>query len=231
MVSFGFVNFSISNTSNILMNTEFCVFLDAGHGSIDPNTGKYVTAPSKQFEHTSGIFHDGKWFFEGVWNRVLTDRVAQKLDSLHINYIKVYHDYVDLSLSYRVDAANWYDKYYKKTLFVSNHSNASGSGKARGFEVYTSPGSTTSDKVATAYFKHVESLFGNKITYRQDSSDGDPDREAKFYVLRRTAMSAILGEHLFFDNFEDANFLMLDETVERFAEAQVRTIIEFWQKM
>lgn len=213
------------------MNTDFCVFLDAGHGSIDPNTGKYVTAPSKQFEHRSGIFHDGRWFFEGVWNRALTDRVAQKLDTLQINYYKVYHEYLDLSLSHRVDTANFYDKYYKKTLFISNHSNASGSGKARGFEVYTSPGTTRSDKVATAYFDHVRDIFGSRISYRQDASDGDPDREAKFYVLRRTAMSAILGEHLFFDNFDDASFLMLDETIERFAEAQVRTIIQFWQSM
>jgi N-acetylmuramoyl-L-alanine amidase len=213
------------------MNTDFCVFLDAGHGSIDPNTGKYVTAPSKQYEHRSGIFHNGRWFFEGVWNRVLTERVAQKLDTLHINYVKVYHEYLDMSLSYRVDAANWYNKYYKKTLFVSNHSNASGSGAARGFEVYTSPGTTKSDQVATAYFNNVKDLFGNKITYRQDSGDGDPDREASFYVLRNTAMSAILGEHLFFDNFEDASLLMLDETVEMFAEAQVRTIVEFWRGM
>jgi N-acetylmuramoyl-L-alanine amidase len=213
------------------MNTEFCVFLDAGHGGIDPRTGRYVTAPSKQFEHSTGTFHNGKWFYEGVWNRVLTERVAQKLDTLHINYIKVYHEYVDLSLSYRVDTANWYDRYYKKTLYISNHANASGSGRARGFEVYTSPGTTTSDKVAEAYYDHVKSLFGNKISYRSDRSDGDPDREAKFYVLRRTAMSAILGEHLFFDNLEDASFLMLDETVERFAEAQVRTIVEFWRGM
>ncbi|MCB0628978.1 MAG: N-acetylmuramoyl-L-alanine amidase [Saprospiraceae bacterium] len=213
------------------MNTDFCVFLDAGHGSIDPKTGKYVTAPSKQYEHSKGTFHDGRWFFEGVWNRVLTDRVAKKLDTLQINYIKVYHEYLDMSLSYRVDTANWYNKYYKKTLFISNHSNASGSGAARGFEVYTSPGTTRSDKVATAYFNNVKEIFGSKISYRQDATDGDPDREAKFYVLRNTAMSAILGEHLFFDNFEDASLLMLDETVERFAEAQLRTIVEFWQSM
>jgi N-acetylmuramoyl-L-alanine amidase len=39
-------------------------------------------------------------------------------------------------------------------------------------------------------------------------------------------MPAILVEHLFFDNYEDAKLLMDDEIVERFAEAQVRTIIE-----
>ena len=68
--------------------------------------------------------------------------------------------------------------------------------------------------------------MGDRIKYRPSRSDGDPDREANFFVLKNTAMPAILIEHLFFDNFDDASLLMDDEIVERFAEAQVRTIIE-----
>ena len=40
-------------------------------------------------------------------------------------------------------------------------------------------------------------------------------------------MPAILIEHLFFDNYEDAKLLMDEEIQELFAEAQVRAIIEF----
>jgi N-acetylmuramoyl-L-alanine amidase len=40
-------------------------------------------------------------------------------------------------------------------------------------------------------------------------------------------MPAVLIEHLFFDNFQDAQLLMDPEIVDRFAEAQVRTIIEY----
>lgn len=211
-----------------MVKDNFCVFLDAGHGALDKN-GNYVTAPSKQFEHTKGTFHKGKWFFEGVWNRVLTNRVAAKLSNLGIANIIVSHEYVDISLEYRVDLANWYHKNFKNGVYISNHSNAGG-GAARGFELYTTPGKTASDEVAEMHWNNVKDLLGNRIAYRPDGSDGDSDREANFYVLKRTAMPAILVEHLFFDNYEDASLLMDDEIVERFAEAQVRTVIQYMNK-
>jgi N-acetylmuramoyl-L-alanine amidase len=77
------------------------------------------------------------------------------------------------------------------------------------------------------YWDQVKDLLGDRIRYRSDKSDGDHDREARFFVLTKTAMPAILGEHLFFDNLEDAKLLMDDEIVERFAEAQVRAIIQY----
>jgi N-acetylmuramoyl-L-alanine amidase len=208
------------------MKLDFCVFLDAGHGGLDAN-GNYVTAPSKQFQHASGTFHNGGWFYEGVWNRILTNRVAAKLNNLGIPNIIVSHEYVDISLHYRVDMANWYHKNVGKGIYISNHSNASGRGTARGFEVYTTPGKTKSDTLAEMYWDQVKDLLGDRIRYRSDKSDGDHDREARFFVLTKTAMPAILGEHLFFDNLEDAKLLMDDEIVERFAEAQVRAIIQY----
>jgi N-acetylmuramoyl-L-alanine amidase len=207
------------------MKTDFCVFLDAGHGGLD-KAGKYVTAPSKQFKHDKGEFHGDGWFYEGVFNRILTNRIAAKLTNLSVPNIIVSHEYLDISLHYRVDLANWYHKNYKKGLFISNHANASSSGRARGFEVYTTRGKTKSDEVATLHYKNVQDLLGDRIKYRPERSDGDVDREANFFVIKNTAMPAILVEHLFFDNFDDASLLVDDEIIERFAEAQVRTVIE-----
>lgn len=212
------------------MKEDFCVFLDAGHGALDKN-GKYVTAPSKQFQHSQGNFHNGHWFYEGVWNRSLTNRVAAKLNNIGIPNIQVSHEYLDLPLNYRVDLANWYHRNFKKGLFISNHANASGSGAARGFEVYTSPGVTTSDKVAQFHWNNVKELMEDRISYRSDTSDNDHDKEARFFVLTRTVMPAILVEHLFFDNFQDASLLMDDEIVERFAEAQVHTVINYMNSL
>ena len=207
------------------MVKDFLVFLDAGHGGLDAD-GNYVTAPSKQFQHSSGTFHNGRWFYEGVFNRAITNRVAQKLRDLSIAYYMVSHEYEDIHLSYRVDLANWYAKKVRKSLYISNHANAGG-GSARGFEIFTSPGNTKSDRVATLHWDNVKDLLGDRITrYRSDTSDGDVDKEKRFFVLTRTSMPAILVEHLFFDNLEDAKLLVDDEIIERFAEAQVRTIIE-----
>lgn len=212
------------------MSDKFCVYLDAGHGAID-SKGNYVTAPSKMFKHAQGTYHKGSEFYEGVWNRSLTDLVVAKLKNLNINHLVVSHPYLDLSLQYRVDIANWYHKNYKRGIYISNHSNASASHRARGFEVYTTPGVTKSDELAEIYWDSVKELMGDRIIYRTDTSDGDHDKEARFFVLTRTAMPAILGEHLFFDNEDDAKLLIDDEIVERFAEAQVQTIIKYMNKL
>lgn len=208
------------------MRTDFMVFLDAGHGGILPS-GEYATAPGKQWKHASGTFHRDGWFYEGVWNRTLVNRVADKLKNLQIQHLIVSHEYLDTPLAYRVDLANWYARRVAKTLFFSTHSNAMGNGSARGFELYTSPGTTTSDTVADMHYNNVRELVGDQIRYRSDRSDADYDKEARFYVLTKTSMSAVLVEHLFFDNLADATLLMDPDIVERFAEAQVRTIIDF----
>jgi N-acetylmuramoyl-L-alanine amidase len=211
------------------MFDNFCVFLDAGHGGLD-SSGRYVTAPSKMFEHDRGSFHKGSFFYEGVWNRRLTGLVLNKLISLNINYIMLSHEYLDLSLQHRVDKANWYYRNYKRGILISNHANASASRRARGFEVYTTPGTTMSDVMAEIHWNNVEALLGGRITMRSDTSDGDHDKEARFYIIQKTLMPAMLVEHLFFDNFSDASLLMDDEIVELFAEAQVRTIIEYFNR-
>lgn len=207
------------------MGINFCVYLDAGHGGMSPE-GIYTTAPGKMYAHDSGEFHQGSFFYEGVWNRQLTSRVASKLDKLGITYIEVSHEYLDLSLEYRVNKANWYHRNFKQGIYISNHANASESHQARGFEVYTSPGLTGADAMAERHWQNVKDILGDRINYRPDTRDGDADREAGFYVLQKTLMPAMLIEHLFFDNAEDARLLIQDEYIEYFAEAQVRTIIQ-----
>lgn len=207
------------------MKEDFCVYLDAGHGGLDED-GTYVTAPSKQFKHSRGTFHGNGWFYEGVWNRVLVNRVADKLKNLDIHYKIVSHEYLDFPLQYRVDTANWYYRNYKKGIFISTHSNAA-NGHARGFEVYTTRGKTKSDQLAELLWEEAKELLTGEIRFRSDVSDGDSDRERNFFVIRRTIMPAILVEHLFFDNYDDAKLLMNGLIVDKFAEAQVRAIIRY----
>lgn len=206
------------------------VFIDAGHGGIN-RLGEYTTAPSKMFRHSKGTFHQGSTFYEGVWNRALTNQVMRKLDRLGITYMPLHHDYLDNSLQHRVDMANWYGRKFQRSLVISTHANAFTTHTARGFEIYTSPGVTSSDTVASIHWNHVNALRGfypkgNQVIMRTTASGSDHDNEANFYILRKTNMPAILVEHLFFDNYEDAMLLMDDNIIDLFAEAQVRTIID-----
>ena len=52
----------------------FCVFLDAGHGGLNPKLkvpNNYTTYPSKCWQHKNSLFYGYGWFFEGVFNRAV----------------------------------------------------------------------------------------------------------------------------------------------------------------
>jgi|GEM_PF-424728 len=219
---------SASLSANVLR--KFCVVLDAAHGGINFQ-GEHVTAPTKQFEHAKGTFHKRKWFYEGVFNRHVTYRVAQTLKSLGIQYTIVNQFFDDTPLSDRMKTADDLCNMNYQCIYLGNHANASGLGTTRGTEVYTTPGRDQSDKLADFHWKNLTALFGNKINSRPDYSDGDPDREANFYMLRNTKMPAILIEHLFFDNYEDALLLIDDNIINLFVEVQVKTILDYMKSI
>lgn len=198
------------------------IALDAGHGGVN-RYGVYTTAPAKQFFHPQQEFHKGGWFYEGVSNRRITDRLADLLLEEGIKHIKCYHPTLDTPLSRRVNIANQ----AKATLFISNHSNASPSHNARGWEVFTGRGLTSSDKAATILYEEMLNEFGDEITYRTDFTDRDPDKEENFFVLQRTRMPAILVENFFFDNLQDAQFVHRTDVIERIANAQLQLIKKF----
>lgn len=133
----------------------------------------------------------------------------------------------DTPLSARVKVANGLDP--KTTLFLSCHSNAVGmvnvgpSQKDRGAVFYTSPGQTTSDRVATSLHDAFEYAFeGTGLEVRKGNlSDGDPDEEANFYVLTETRCPAVMGEVLYFTNAEDAAVLLHPEGQDLIADAYV----------
>lgn len=58
------------------------------------------------------------------------------------------------------------------------------------------PGQTAGDLLADRlYFAAEQHLKGHRI--RKDYSDGDPDYESDFYILRHTACAAALSENGF----------------------------------
>lgn len=118
-------------------------------------------------------------------------------------------------------------------IYVSVHVNAAGSDgqwkSARGWSVYTSPGKTKSDTLATYLYEEAKAILppDSKYYVRSDFSDGDPDYEASFYVLTKTKCPAILTENLFQDNKDDVAFLTSWEGKRKIVEIHVNGILKY----
>lgn len=103
-------------------------------------------------------------------------------------------------------------------LFVSLHCNGAASEAPRGIEVFTSPGQTAADAAAEQVLQSIRQAFPER-TYRVDMSDGDQDREARFYVLTSTRCPALLLEMGFLTNPEERAWLNSPQTQTHMALA------------
>ena len=103
-------------------------------------------------------------------------------------------------------------------LFVSIHCNSAASPNAAGYEVWTSPGDTEGDALATCIYAQIAIEVPDR-TGRADYSDGDPDKESRFYVLVHTDAPACLVEMAFISNDEEAALLSDSAWQERYARA------------
>lgn len=140
----------------------------------------------------------------------------------------VVNEEVDVPLAERCRRVNGYKA--SEAILVSIHCNAAGNGadwmNARGWEAWTSPGSTKADKLADCLYEAAEEyLPGMKV--RKDMTDGDPDKESDFYILKHTKCPAVLTENLFQDNREDVDFLLSEEGKKAVVTLHVKGISKF----
>lgn len=195
--------------------------LDAGHGGI--HDGVYTTAPSKMH-----VFEDGLTFYEGVNNRMIVDKLRSILLRNGIEHRTIHDKVSDTPLGERVARANRLHAEGKNCIYLSVHSDAmpdGAHGKGSGFSVYTSVGKTRSDAIADVFCNTYQRRLG-EFKLRKDLTDGDPDKEQDFYVLRKTKCPALLTENLFFDNRAEAEFLLSETGQTRIAQALFESIFQ-----
>ena len=181
------------------------ILLDNGHGQETP--GK-----------RSPLWKDGRQLFEWEFNRDMVRRIILKCEHTGIRAVKLVPETFDVSLEERCKRANlWNDRCNGNCVVVSIHANAGG---GTGFEVYTSPGQTKADPIATKLIEQLQQDFP-EIKMRKDMADGDPDKEAGFYILKHTKAPAILAENLFMDNEADCQLLMAEDFRDKLADSYV----------
>ena len=195
------------------------VLIDNGHGGLI--NGAYTTPGKRKDWGSEGII------YEGEFNRAIVAGIIEQLTLLKIPYVNIAPEYRDVRLETRVKRANKYPS--NKSFYLSIHSNAGG---GHGSEIFTSPGNTKSDSIATIFGEEFKNKFPNR-KLRTDFSDGDLDKERRFYVLTKTKMPAILTESFFMDNFEEFKDILntregRQKVVDYHVNAIVRTRAEIF---
>lgn len=195
--------------------SKYTWLLDAGHGGLI--NGIYQTPGKRSPEWELGVY------YEGVGNRDFVQRILQKAKHHNLTVIDPYPTDKDIPLKKRTNIINKLHKENNNVIVISIHSNAGG---GSGFEIFTSPGNSPSDKVATVFYEEISKKFP-KVKMRPDWSDGDPDKEANFWILTKTYCPAILTENLFMDNKIDYQMLFNNEARDKIAQAHLNAIIRF----
>lgn len=189
------------------------VLLDNGHGGLI--NGVYQTSGKQKNWGKDGII------YEGEFNRAIVNGIIEELTKLRIAYVNIAPEIRDVTLETRVRRANKYP--VRSSFYLSVHCNAGG---GNGTEIFTSPGNTKSDRIATIFGHSFKKEFP-KERLRTDYSDGDLDKEARFYVLRKTKMPAILTENFFMDNYQHfKSILNTREGRERIVNYHVKAILK-----
>lgn len=214
--------------------------IDAGHGGLDSD-GNYTTGERKLYrfedlkDEEGNVIEEGFTIYEGQINRAIGTKLIALMKDASMPYKDIsVNTFEDISLGKRAERANDYYGKNRNCYLLSIHSNAAsakiaGKGeKGRGFEVYTSQGETKSDTLATIAAKHYKQEFKD-FRFRQDMTDGDADKEANFALLRNTVCPAFLVENLFFDNREEAKFLMSESGQMRIAQCLFKVVTEIFE--
>ena len=204
--------------------SNYIWLFDNGHGGII--NGKYQTSGKR-----SPRWDDGSILYEGEFNRAIVNRLVKLCKDHGIDYVNLVDTQKDISLGERVRKANKIAKSAKKKcIYISIHANGFDKESANGWSVYTTPGTTKSDKIATTLYEKAAAEFpGEKM--RRDTRDGDPDKEANFYVIKHTSMPAILSENFFMTNYSNCHkYLLPEEGRDRIAKIHFQMIQEIEEK-
>ncbi len=186
------------------------ILLDNGHGN---NT------PGKR----SPLWHDGTQLFEWEFTRDVVRRIEKKLSLKDIPSSIIVPEARDISLRTRVSRINALYKEHPDSFLISVHGNA---GKGYGWEAFTTKGQTASDILATFLYTQAK-VWLPKQKLRCDYTDNDPDKEEDFYILYNSKCPAVLTENLFYDEYDQAQFMLSNYGREIIANLHVMAIEEF----
>lgn len=199
-----------------LIKSKTLVILDSGHG--DDTPGK-----------RSPVWSDGSQLFEWAFNRVIVKYISDYL-KLGVSYIILVPENSDISFTERKKRMEKiykdYGETYELIYLLSVHGNAHTTEAPNGIEVFTTKGITLADPIATKIYNSLKEL-GWRM--RNDFSDGYPDKEANFQILRdaeKVGIPGILTENGFYTNKEECKKMLDFYWQKKIAQAHYNAIFK-----
>lgn len=175
-------------------------------------------------------------FREYAYNRYLAFLIRERLTALGLDCQLIVPEREDISLKERCRRVNAVCRQLgnDQVILLSIHVNAAGNGQnwldARGWSCFTTRGKTKADALASCLYEAAKRhLSGMRL--RTDYTDGDPDIEKDFYIIRHTSCPAVLTENLFMDNREDVAFLESAEGSRAIVNLHVDGILQYLSRL
>ena len=213
--------------------TKIEVFLDNGHGKETP--GKRSPLFPQEMKEEFGI----NIFYEYEYTREIVKRIEKELEELGISVFIVTPELCDVDLTTRVlrinNRYNSLKKEGKKAFLISVHVDAAGNGDwltATGWSSYTTKGQNISAVLSKCMYEAAhEVLDPLKKRIRTDTTDKDEDKEANFYILKKSNVACTLTENFFQDNKEDVKFLLSEEGKKAIVDIHIKGILKYIAKI
>lgn len=195
------------------MKKNNIIILDNGHG---------LETPGKR--SPDGMFREYRWC------RDFVKLLKSRLEHWGYKVIELVPEEEDISLIARANRVNEIYKLHNNCILISVHNNGAGDGSkwynATGWEAWTSPGNTRSDKLAEILYEEAE-LKG--LNTRKDLSDLDADKEASFTILTKTKCPAVLTENMFMDSKKDLEFLNSENGVKTLIDIHLNAVRRYFE--
>ncbi|MBR5198417.1 MAG: N-acetylmuramoyl-L-alanine amidase [Bacteroidales bacterium] len=188
------------------------------------NNGHGLNTPGKRSP-------DGQ-FLEAIYNREIAKRIVAELQNKGYDAELLVPEEEDIPLKERVRRVNAHCQSLGKSnvILISIHVNAAGDGtkwmNATGWSCYTCKGQTESDRLATCLYDAAIKNFPDR-RIRKDYSDGDPDWEENFYILRHSLCPAVLTENFFMDSHSDLEYLQSKDGKQAVVDTHAEGIMEW----
>lgn len=193
------------------------IILDAGHGE---NT------PGKR----SPLLDDGSRLFEWKFSRDICKLIRSKCKEEGFKCIIANNDNIDYKLTERAKNINNLYKKEKKlghlAIMISIHGNAAGNGdwkNATGWEVFSTIGTTNSDKLAKCFCQVFPEIFPNEKLRGH--------KEKNFTLIYKADCPCVLTENFFYDSKKDCKLMLSEEGKDKIAELHIKAIKKYYNNL